>query len=166
VRIEPDVGPSHRKSCAHRGGTGEPRRQVGRFEGFALSWMESRQIGSMKNVRRHRDHARVPDVPAPAWMSAIEAPSECPTRIASSIPSRWRSFGQRDERFVVHEAHVARGSASTSDLAVTVAVVDERLAAGRGGRLHVKVAPLPDRAHPSWRKISVGLPGSSPSIHS
>src|SRR6185369_15297615 len=106
--------------------------------------MESMQTGSMKTCGAIATTPRAA-CPAPAWMRAIDAPSECPTRMASSIPSRWRSSGSA-ECLVVHEAHVAARLGEHLGLAVTVAVVDERLAAGGGGRLHRKVAPLPDRA--------------------
>src|SRR5262249_60498536 len=59
---------------------------------------------------------------------------------------------QRDERLVVHEANLPAWLGEHFGLAIAVAVVDERPAAGRGGRFQRKVAPLPDRAQPLVEK--------------
>jgi hypothetical protein len=81
--------------------------------------------------------------PALAWMRAMEAPS--------NAPPGWRlSPGAGAAREAsVHEAH-ARQPASTS-----VGVASGRRRAGKPWRQ--AFPPPPDRAQPSWRKISVGF---------
>ena len=145
TRVEPDVGPAVERLARVAMVLAEPLGRSVVLEALRRLFDGLQADRLDEDVRRHR-RDRLHRMPAPAWISAMEAPSEWPIRIGFSMFKLLEDLRKGSRRFVVHEAHGALAApARTSDCAVAVAVVT-RLGSRWPRRLRREVAPLADRA--------------------